>query len=81
MATPIRIWTHATCHPAFRSGGWAFVRAIGDQVYGQAGGERAATTARMELAGVLAALRDLPSASGAVTRNGSASARPSTRRA
>ena len=51
MATPIRIWTHATCHPAFRSGGWAFVRAIGDQVYGQAGGERAATTARMELAG------------------------------
>ena len=59
MTGPIRIWTGATHHPAFRCGGWASVRVSGGVVSGVAGGERNTTARRMALAGLAAGLSDL----------------------
>jgi hypothetical protein len=58
--TPIRIWTRAAHHPAFKCGGWAYVRVDGAERSGQAGGERNTRAERMALAGLAAALKDLP---------------------
>jgi len=65
----IEIWTCAAYHPAYRCGGWASVRVSLGQVTGAAGGERYTTASRMTLAGLVAALRDLPpaAAAGAIT--------------
>jgi ribonuclease HI len=60
MTNPIRLWTSAAYHPAFRCGGWAFVREAGGQLSGGAGGERYTSAGRMALAGLAAGLRDLP---------------------
>ena len=60
MTTPIQIWTCATHHTAFRCGGWAYVREVQGLISGVAGGERNTTARRMALAGLAAALRDLP---------------------
>jgi hypothetical protein len=60
MSTSIRIWTCADHHAAFLCGGWAYVRVVGGQVSGAAGGERATTSHRMALAGLAAALGELP---------------------
>jgi len=57
--TPVRIWIAASHDAAHRNGGWAFVRAEAE-VGGMAGGERRTTRARMALAGLAAALKDLP---------------------
>lgn len=59
-AAPHRLWTRSAHHPAFRSGGWAWVRLVAGERAGQAGGERGATARRMTLAGLAAALKDLP---------------------
>jgi len=59
-SVPIRIWTAASHHAAFRCGGWAFVREAGGALTGVAGGDRYVTAERMELAGLAAALGDLP---------------------
>lgn len=56
---PIRIWARAAHHKAFKCGGWAYVRA-GADLTGQAGGERNTRPERMALAGLAAALKDLP---------------------
>jgi hypothetical protein len=56
---PIRIWARAAHHKAFKCGGWAYVRA-GAELAGQAGGERNTRPERMALAGLAAALKDLP---------------------
>ncbi|WP_337188253.1 ribonuclease H [Phenylobacterium sp.] len=56
-----RLWIAAAHDPAHRNGGWAFVRAgAGGETLGRAGGDRRTTRARMALAGLLAALEDLP---------------------
>ena len=55
----VRIWIAAAHDPAHRNGGWAYVRADGE-LTGRAGGERRTTRARMALAGLAAALQDLP---------------------
>jgi hypothetical protein len=60
MSTPIQIWTSAAFHPAHRCGGWAYARASEGTVAGAAGGERNTTAERTVLAGLAAALRDLP---------------------
>jgi hypothetical protein len=60
MNTAIQIWTCADHHAAFLCGGWAYVRSIDGQVSGAAGGERATTAHRMALAGLAAALAELP---------------------
>jgi len=60
MTEPTEIWICAAHHPAFRCGGWAFVRRIKGQLSGVAGGDRYTTARRMALAGLAAALRDLP---------------------
>ena len=54
----VRVWIAAAHDPAHRNGGWACVRAAGE-VIGWAGGERRTTRARMALAGLAAALKDL----------------------
>jgi hypothetical protein len=56
----LRIWTCAAYHDAYLCGGWASLRAGGGQIIGAAGGERRTTASRMALAGLAAALRDLP---------------------
>ena len=38
MTEPTEIWICAAHHPAFRCGGWAFVRRIKGQLSGVAGG-------------------------------------------
>lgn len=53
-----KIWIAAAYHPAFRCGGWGYVRSQGD---GQAGGQRNTTAQTMILTSLLAALKDLPS--------------------
>jgi hypothetical protein len=58
---PIRLWTCPAHHTAFRCGGWASVRDVQGVVTGFAGGQRNTTVTRMALAGLAAALRDLPS--------------------
>ena len=55
-----RIWIQTSHHAAFKCGGWAFVRAAGREVAGQAGGERYTTPDRMALSALLAALKELP---------------------
>lgn len=60
MSDTIRIWAGVSHHAAFRCGGWAYVRKVAGQATGAAGGERATTAQRMALAGLAAALSDLP---------------------
>lgn len=60
MTIPHRLWTRSAHHAAFKCGGWAFVRVVAGERSGQAGGERNTTPRRMALAGVVAALKDLP---------------------
>jgi ribonuclease HI len=58
---PVRIWAATAYLEAYRCGGWAFVRqAGGGALSGGAGGERYVSDARMELAGLAAALKGLP---------------------
>jgi hypothetical protein len=59
-AAPIRLWACIAHHTAFRCGGWASVRDVGGVVTGFAGGQRNTTPRRMALAGLAAALRELP---------------------
>jgi|WetSurMetagenome_2_1015567.scaffolds.fasta_scaffold108805_3 hypothetical protein len=59
MTSAVRIWLEISHHAAFRLGGWAFVRAAGDELTGQAGGEPRADAERAALAGLIAALRGL----------------------
>lgn len=54
------IWIQTSHHAAFKCGGWAYVRSHAGEVSGQAGGDRYTTPERMALAGLLAALKDLP---------------------
>lgn len=56
----LRLWTCADYHTAFRVGGWAWVRADGAELAGQAGGARNTTAGRNPLSGLAAALADLP---------------------
>jgi hypothetical protein len=60
MTAPAEIWIGAAHHPAFRCGGWAWVRRDRGEVAGAAGGERDTTARRMALAGLVSALRGLP---------------------
>ncbi|MDE2489167.1 MAG: ribonuclease H [Alphaproteobacteria bacterium] len=60
MHAPVRIWLEVAHHPAFRVGGWAFVRRNDGEVSGTAGGERRIDPERTALAALAAALRDLP---------------------
>ena len=60
MTTPHRLFVETVWHPAFRYGGWAFVRDIDGAVAGQAGGERNTTAARIDLMAVIAVLNGLP---------------------
>jgi hypothetical protein len=57
----IKIWLSAAFSPVYRCGGWASVRVDQGQRSGLAGGERNTTAERIALAGLVAALRDLPS--------------------
>lgn len=59
MSCTVRIWLEISHHPAFRLGGWSFVRAVGGELSGQAGGERRADAERAALAGLIAALGGL----------------------
>lgn len=60
MSDNIRIWVEISHQPAFRAGGWAFVRAEGRALTGAAAGDRTASPDAIALAGLLAALEDLP---------------------
>lgn len=60
MTEPTLIWICAAHNPAFRCGGWAYVREVGGQLSGAAGGERYTSARRMALAGLTASLRGLP---------------------
>ena len=60
MSDNIRIWVEISHQAAFRAGGWAFVRAEGRALSGAAGGDRSASPDAIALAGLLAALTDLP---------------------
>jgi hypothetical protein len=60
MPVSIRIWLEVAYHPAFRIGGWAFVRLDAGGVSGAAGGARQVDVERTCLAGLAAALRDPP---------------------
>ena len=62
MPAPIRIWLEVAHHGPFRIGGWAFVRDIGGEVSGTAGGQRRIEAERAGLAALAAALADLPAA-------------------
>jgi ribonuclease HI len=59
-APQVRIWIAASHHPSFLCGGWAYVRQAGGAPSGWAGGERQTTAERTELAGLAAALAELP---------------------
>ena len=59
MTSPLRIWTDGLCTDSRGFGGWAFVRVWNGEARGAAGGERQATTPRMELTAVARALADL----------------------
>lgn len=61
-----RLWTRAAHHAAFKCGGWAWVRLVAGERAGQAGGERNTTPRRMALAGLVAALKDLPAGAVAI---------------
>jgi hypothetical protein len=60
MADNVRIWVETSHHPAFRCGGWAFVRQDGAALSGAAGGERSVTQQRAVLGGLAEALKGLP---------------------
>jgi len=60
MSGPTTIWTCAAFAPVYRCGGWASVRFSQGQISGVAGGDRNITASRTALAGLGAALRDLP---------------------
>jgi ribonuclease HI len=60
MTIPIRLWTSASHHTAFRCGGWACAWVAGGQAAGLAGGERNTTPARMALTGLVSGLAALP---------------------
>ena len=64
----IRLWLETTHHAAFRYGGWAYVRAADGAVVGYAGGERNITPARLDLAGMIAALNGLPAGASIAVR-------------
>lgn len=57
MTSPLGIWLEISHNVPFRVGGWAFVRAAGTELTGQAGGERRIDAERTALAGLLAALK------------------------
>jgi hypothetical protein len=59
MTVSVRLWLAAAHHPAFRSGGWAYVRA-GSEVVGEAGGERQTERGAMVLAALEAVLAGAP---------------------
>ena len=79
MTTEIRIWIHAVHHPAFRCGGWAYVRSGPGGGSGLAGGDRNTTAQRTELAGLGAALTGLPPAASLILHTDSASLAAQTR--
>ena len=54
------IWIQTSFHPAFKCGGWAYVRRQGAEATGQAGGARYTTPQRMALTALVAALKGLP---------------------
>jgi len=56
----IRIWLALDHHQAFQVGGWAFVRRQGGEFTGVAGGARRTGAGRNAVAGLAAALADLP---------------------
>jgi ribonuclease HI len=60
MSAIVKIWVEASYNPAFRCGGWAFVRRDAETRAGPAGGERSVTAARAALAALAAALKDAP---------------------
>lgn len=60
MSDPVRIWIAATQHAAFLNGGWSYVSVAGSERRGAAGGERRTTREKMAVAGLAAALRELP---------------------
>jgi len=60
MSATLRIWVEACHNPAFRCGGWAFVRREDETLAGMAGGERSVSAERAALAALAAALKDLP---------------------
>lgn len=62
MSHPLRIWLEISHHAAFRIGGWAWVRADGASVSGQAGGDWRIDAERAALAGLIAALGKPPAA-------------------
>jgi len=51
-----KIWLSTSFHPAFRVGGWAYVRS-GGEISGKAGGDRATTARATLLAGAAEAVR------------------------
>lgn len=60
MTSQTVLWLELSHHPAFRVGGWAFVRRNPDGVLsGWAGGERRVTAERTALLALLAALKDV----------------------
>ena len=59
MSVPIQIWVEASHNPAYRCGGWAYVRRGGESLAGLASGERGITADRAALAALAAALKDL----------------------
>ncbi|WP_372786703.1 hypothetical protein [Phenylobacterium sp.] len=63
MADIFRIWLEIDHHLAFRSGGWAYIRAEGSALLGAAGGERTASPERIALVGLVEALNGLPGGS------------------
>lgn len=58
MTAPLFIWLEISHHAPFRMGGWAYVRADGAAVTGQAGGDRRVDAERAALIGLLAALKE-----------------------
>ena len=60
MSKTTRIWTQSSYHPAFKCGGWAYVRDDAVGLVGQAGGDRYTTPVRMALTGLVAALKEAP---------------------
>jgi ribonuclease HI len=60
MTSQTTFWLEISHHPAFRVGGWAFVRRDADRALsGWAGGERRITAERTALTALTAALKDL----------------------
>ena len=64
MADIFRIWLETDHNLAFRTGGWAYVRAEGSALLGAAGGERTPSPERIALAGLVEALKGVPAGSG-----------------